>query len=948
MTEDASIIRPSHESLACFNKLQKILRNWAQSRSKNADTTSITVQRDKIVNRQRQSKKIQSQQYIPLEDKIFASSIVLFCVLIFILLKSASSFHSINTQENESGVVQANWTTWFKQEQSKMNIGAEKKSETGNSKATRPRILKKQSNAAICKETHNPCVLAENNNEFLLLDGLEAPFQDFYISVPRNTIRTKHLENDFSEILAVSIAAATIFSIALRLMLRKIVFSNLDKIVKAVFSRRIFEATGSIAKYESGREIDGRIHVIASGTENFMSLVKSIFSFLTGKRKLGSSIHMGSNSPILKAQKITLIRTPEAPRIPLDEFSNNELGKLAIAFEEDNQKHEIYEKLFSDFLDSIPIPVIATSRDGSYFLVNQKFYELFHLQPKEQNKPNNLALRMRSELFIPEDLITCAVRILNQKSPKIFAKEFTFNTNNHQRRLPVSISTLSKFSKRIAIISIHENRSSEISAQHDALTILAIKQLESAQQIQESIHELEIHNHRQILNRIETLLELINTEIDILHADSEDKSQDHVEFSIQNILTGVHKVFSQESVEFIVSKSTPKKLIGSPSHVKHFIIACLHEFFSLHNRVAKVYISHVSSSNQLEVIIQTNENESVLRSPEKPALLSSLAQTYKIQIEMNLESRTEFLRFASTANIREKHSVLPASVLTSLADKNILTLVASADSSIQPIQLIRNCGAKEIVFHDFEMFQNSQENFSSFHAAIILSGTSSWQNDPSFKSVLETLKIRGIPILFIPHTPRRGDAQDAARLGISAYLRRPFTLTELQEILFTLCNKEALGTALPKGIITRYAAQELTQTTHRFVISTFSKTALNEAHAIQEALLSLGLEGRISVGIHSTITELFNNPNALLFYPSNLTNGQKRQLKFATEGRSTFAYAKAENCNSNFTFYALYDNTVFVEGPFTPAQLLKALQESLNKHLETKKAPFRTKKRHSA
>jgi hypothetical protein len=749
------------------------------------------------------------------------------------------------------------------------------------------------------------------------------------------------------EVFVWSVGLGITLALILRTVLRAMIFSNLDKITRTVFARRIFEATGSIAKDQSGHELDGRIHFFLS-FKNKCNLFQQKILYLV-KNKARNNSHESKN-PIQKFQSITLTRTPEPPRMPLEEFSNDELGRLALALEEDSHKQALYEKIFQGLLDNIPIPIIATSRDSSFFLVNQRFREIFPNQNlainPESKSPESV---LRSSLDIPENLIASAIRVLDQKSPRIFAKEFTFRNQNRESNLPVSITTLSKLGKRIAIISIHENLSTEQQATQQALCSIANRKLDITQNILETIDELDPQKSTSLRAHCESLNDLLNTELDLLHADSEDVSEELVEFSLSQLLSSVSRVTEPNKLEITITENTPKKVFGSPSHIRHFLIAALHEFFTLNRCTARICIAYSDDESMLEISIKSPKIARQIQDTGVLMLFKCLSRSYQISFNDRVESTPhDFMSFSTAAKRPEEKQRASFSMNASLKEKTILTIVSSADTCIQQLQIIRALGAKEIVFHDFITFRRNEEDISAFDAAIILSGSTVWRKDQDVLTIINLLKEHSVPILLVPQAPRRGDSTEASKFGIAGYLRRPFSLTELREILFTLCNKEALGKSIPKGIITRFAASELTKESHTVIVSALCTQDEQSAADLLQKLTSIGFHGIVVIGIHELVRQLFENEKAMLFYPGHMTSGQRRQLAIASEGHLTFAYESNKHGHAEASVTSLSESTTFVEPPFTAERLLAAIQKSLKRYNKADAAPSRSKQRRSA
>jgi hypothetical protein len=153
---------------------------------------------------------------------------------------------------------------------------------------------------------------------------------------------------------------------------------------------------------------------------------------------------------------------------------------------------------------------------------------------------------------------------------------------------------------------------------------------------------------------------------------------------------------------------------------------------------------------------------------------------------------------------------------------------------------------------------------------------------------------------------------------------------------------------MPKGIITRYAASELTKTSHTAFISVLCEQDWDAAQSILTGLNALGIQASTVIGAQELIKHLFENPKAMVFYPSHMTTGQRRQLAIAAEGRTTFAYESTESEEKSIT--SLHDSTIFIRSPFTEQSIADAIHAFLNGNGFNKNetTPSQTRKRRSA
>jgi hypothetical protein len=86
----------------------------------------------------------------------------------------------------------------------------------------------------------------------------------------------------------------------------------------------------------------------------------------------------------------------------------------------------------------------------------------------------------------------------------------------------------------------------------------------------------------------------------------------------------------------------------------------------------------------------------------------------------------------------------------------------------------------------------------------------------------------------------------------------------------------------------------------------------------------------------------------MVFYPSHMTTGQRRQLAIAVEGRTTFAYESEKTNKEDKLMTALQDNTTFLRSPFTEKNVADTIHSFLNNSGKNETAQSQTRKRRSA
>jgi CheY-like chemotaxis protein len=157
-----------------------------------------------------------------------------------------------------------------------------------------------------------------------------------------------------------------------------------------------------------------------------------------------------------------------------------------------------------------------------------------------------------------------------------------------------------------------------------------------------------------------------------------------------------------------------------------------------------------------------------------------------------------------------------------------------------------------------------------------------------------------IPTILIPRHSIRGDSNDALRAGFSGYLRQPFETSELKEILLTIFFQNTAIEGAPKEMITRFIAKELHRKNIIAVIAAFDIGSQDISSKLAGALEKMQLQSILVSSMPDLIRVLFEHESPIVFYPSLLSAGERRQLGIALEGGCACCYETSQpNIHAN-------------------------------------------------
>jgi hypothetical protein len=868
---------------------------------------------------------ILSRRYIPLEDKVLVQVLFGLFVIFFGLFHLAAYLERESFRERLPSIarqlVQALPEQAFK---SLPMLNA--------SKSISERVLLFQvpisSLPSNCKNQTGACSFFHQEKEFIVIHDNELSTETALALMPGD-ITNQNLTFLTEAIFPSSVAASVFLTLFLRLVFRRKFFASLDIITKVVFARKVFAATGSVAQDASGQVLDGRIHFFTSLPNRVISAFK----------KLGQMAKLAPNSASTedivggqrKTSVIRLVRQPDFPRIPLEQFANDEFGHLALALEDEHARELRYEQLLPDLLESLPFPAATISRDSRNIYYNRRLLALLGMsETPEIQHPINLQEIIEKNIGLPTDLAKKTLKILDQSLPRMDSKEYLVSTSDGNRSVPVSVSSLNKFGKRVAIIIIHQDSHSLSTGMHKLFSTAVNRQVEL-------VHELETELERRVdgssldtIYRMKNLSTQINLVSEILQS-GEAARPEEITFNAPALIQNVIEQFAKrENLTLEIAEAVPTHVHANPSHLRQFLFLAIREISQDSARKMTLSINYLKENEELSLSFSVTRTITNIGREGARTFLAQLATVYGYMVSDSSNHKRENISY----KIKVKHSQPGQNFLfldapEKLDNKHLLIIEQNHSSPISTLEMIQKIRSRQSEILSLEEFVDNHSNRHRPDVVMLLANSSDWSKDPQVFAAAKILRNAGIPTLLMSNTPRRGEYAEARALGFNGYLRRPFSSKELQSSLILLSSPEATSLISSRGLITRHTIHELTQEVGTALIAEFEPHQTAAAAKLSDILTGLSIKSYRATSNTEFFEEASRQLYAYIFYPSDLTPGIRRQVSVNLHGKSAICYQIEDSKDNADCPTQLPIGHFMVLNPDDPEEVLRVLRATV-------------------
>jgi PAS domain-containing protein len=427
------------------------------------------------------------------------------------------------------------------------------------------------------------------SEEFYFATFQKTPDEITYFAVPVSAI-AYHTGKSIplpAALMTIAISLGSLI-LAVRLIFRRYVFSHLDIITKTIFARKVFYATGGIALDSSGREIDGRLHIIHSTWQRVRTIFLTLFNLKESAKPEQDNTATNPHREDEKAQPVTIERIPEAPRIPHENFRNDEIGQIAATLEESYTRHERHQKVLSDLIEAIPCPVLVLEKEGKLFNANSLFLEQQGISREKLVSVSGSETRslLENHLYFPESLSKRIAHILEQTAPRIIGKEFEFVSPRGSKIQRVSASTISNYGRRLGIIVLEGGNSLSAQQLYEIVSELSSQQLAALERLNACIKKLEKLERETAFKACESLIDSVNALVDLTNMNREGNKKSHLEFNLVSFFRNIpSRLTSTSPVDISLSKELPLFVQGNPMHLRQCIKAIVESYYQLNSQI---------------------------------------------------------------------------------------------------------------------------------------------------------------------------------------------------------------------------------------------------------------------------------------------------------------------------------------------------------------------------
>lgn len=684
--------------------------------------------------------------------------------------------------------------------------------------------------------------------------------------------------------------AAIIFT--QRMILQKLIFKPITILSRTLFTRRVYFATGAMAFDRFGKPLDGRKHFLKNAYHN-------ILHFLNLDHLKQDAILSDNHDRIVQTQRgqVVLERIPEAPHIKLENFSNDELGRVALALEEGFVRQQRYEDLLKDVFECLPKAVIVINHDGQIFYANKTFKFSFKLDDTAVQQLSTLPLStvLKSQWNFSDSTIARIQGILDGSAPRVSEKITPMMRNGQEIKLSLSVSGFNNHGKRMCVLLFDQPDDTTQSSQFtDAILYTASLQLSSIQRLSFGLQNLNIDQGHSLFSECEHLVDHINGLFDLTHFGQKRYLSQNFEF---NIVLFFHDLPSTISSRFPLNLSlhreVPTFVQGDPANLRQCIKTICDSYKEANQETSLKIVVTRQNKNELRVSFESGDKSAIKKHMRVAQLLQRFLPYFKFKIDNESDLLAhEFLsfRFPLLIGSGEKN-IFNLTDKDKLDNKNILFLHTGVQASIETDQILAQLTCAEKFRLSTQMSATTTLNDVShkWNVAVIFTQVSHWHGDESLKAWIKELKLRQIPAIVIPGTPRRGDSRHAIELGFSGYLSRPFVAEELESLLILACHQSFHQSSV--GLLTRHSMRDFMQNIGKVLVAHFETRDIEPAESLNANLNRMGFQVSKAQGAHQFFELLHNSEFDFVFVPMQSIGGLKRRVQMALRGQKVINYA---------------------------------------------------------
>lgn len=618
--------------------------------------------------------------------------------------------------------------------------------------------------------------------------------------------------------------------------------------------------------------------------------------FLTGGRRRPTTRHKISSD---QDAPIIVMRRQDAPHLPKEAIGADEVGILGAFIENEYLRQRRYEGLVRDLFESCPDPMLAIGESGIIYQANRPVLDLFGMTTEEffaVKEQSSLADTLRNHLHLPESVCTVITSVLEQTGSRVGFQEFEVPKALGHRDLLLSVSALTYNNQRIAVVLIHNQRLRGQLIPWNLVADFGVQQLDKLDRIHELVYgecviDAKATGWAEVVVQLGHVRDSINAILEISHAMSSRLSHE-VEFDLEKLLRHLLETMDLHAgINLDIESGVSPIVYGSPNYYRSLMTSILTEFKSMNCEEATIRLQRFDETPGIKVTVCSTA-VSVRRSRSNQ-VLCTMAKFFGVQpIPLSRQNKNVFFAFSATpSNSEQSQCRLPSwQRLDELAKKRIGIIQTEAMVDQQTVRTLRGLKCKTGRWFELEQFAKNEVDIQTFDALIFLVGRPRWGDLPHLATAVNNANKQNVPSILVSRTPRRGESEDASKLGFTAYLSYPISRQEMERALNIITNPAILRITQARGILTRHVVRDMTESVGSALVSEFTEADGGPADCLTQTLEQVGFEVVRTRSQSAFFATLFQRRFDYVFCPGRLSSGLQRQIALVLRRRPTVCY----------------------------------------------------------
>lgn len=886
------------------------------------------------------SEALLSSKKVPLEDRVFASLLCLAMVIALLGLGCLQAVEINGISSARQALAKLYVEHWAFQKQPKANSidfndidSAVTKTHFGlvNLSALPFNLKQTDSNFAIFE--------SPEGQKFAVLRHERALGQTQALIVPHSELasisgNTEEVSFKRGVIVVLMLVA---FLIGNRIVLRSLIFKKMDVLTRTIFSRMVYFATGGIAFDKYGGQLDGRLHIFKTFFRQFVHFVQ--------KSTQHKSKHVPQDAepqpPLLRTHKkheIQIERLPQAPQIPVDGFSNDEMRQIAVSLDEGFQKQQRNEKSVCDVFEAVSKPIIALLRDGSIFHANKGYLDLHHcaragLSRQEYSSIDALLL---GQLGLDKELVRRINLIFDQKAPRLVAKEVQVTTlDGSSQKLFLSVSILNFHGRRLIVLQFDDFKTETINTNAEEMIFdVALLQLRTLQKISLMVQRDKKSDNTPVFAEMETLIDQINSLFDITSLNSRRYLVQNVEFNLVTFFRDLpERIGTGRPVELFIPRDVPTFVLGDPSNLRQCIKSIAEAFFEANPTTALKILVGNTNSREILVSFESTNRSPVMRHAKAAGFLQKFLPFFIFKIHDLATAQPHIYQMFSfpLALGKGEMSLLKVDEADKLHNKKVIFLYSgeALDPETQSLYFALQAKKKELV--RLKDFSPSQLAISDANTLVVFTEGLAWHCDESLHSLVKSASKLQISSLVIPCTPKRGDSRHATECGFTAYLSRPFGIEDFLGLLTLISHSSMRQNQGRLSLLTRHSVRDLMQNVGKVLVAHFHDDDGEPSEALNANLCRLGFKVSRAQTANCFFELLYRTDFDFVFVPDDMSSGLRRRMALSLRGRTLLTYGKPARGGAAPIESENQIASSRIRNPEDPAEITRSMHEATEK-----------------